>query len=52
MTSVYAEARGFNIRLITNLSDQHVNLNLALGHSSMAMGYVKYKLVCEEDLII
>ena len=44
MTSAYAEAQGFNIRPITELSDQYVNLNLALGHSSTAMGYVEYNL--------
>ena len=44
MTSTYAKARGFDIRPITKLSDRYVNLNLALGHSSMAVGYVEYNL--------
>ena len=44
MTSAYAEAQGFNIRPITELSDQYMSLNLALGHSSTAMGYVEYNL--------
>ena len=44
MTSAYAEARGFDIRPITDLSDCYVNLNLALGHSSMVNGYVEYSL--------
>ena len=44
MTSAYAEARGFDIRPITELSDQYVNLNLALGHSFTATGYVEYNL--------
>ena len=44
MSSAYAEARGFNVRLITELSDRYVNLNLALGYSSMVTGYVKHNL--------
>ena len=42
--SAYAEAWGFEIRPITKLSDQYMNLNLALGHSSTATGYVEYNL--------
>ena len=44
MSSAYAEARGFDVRLITELSDQYVNLNLALGYSSTVTGYVEYNL--------
>ena len=44
MSSAYAEARGFNVRLITKFSDQYVNLNLALGYSSTVTGCVKYNL--------
>ena len=44
MTSAYTETWGFNVRPITELSDQNVNLNLALGHCSMTMGYVEYNL--------
>ena len=44
MSSAYAEARGFDVRLITKLSDQYVNLNLALGCSSPVTGYVEYNL--------
>ena len=44
MTSACAEARGFDIRLITKLCNCYVNLNLALGHSSTATGYVEYNL--------
>ena len=44
MTSACVEAWGFDIRLITELSDQYVNLNLALGNSSMATRYVEYNL--------
>ena len=51
MTSTSAEARGFDIRPITELSDQYVNLNLALGHSSTAMGYVEYNL-CVKGILL
>ena len=44
MFSAYAEARGFNVRPITELSDQFVNLNLALEYSSTVTGYVEYNL--------
>ena len=44
MSSAYVEARGFDVRLITELSDQYVNLNLMLGYSSPATGFVEYNL--------
>ena len=44
MSSAYAEARGFDVRPITKLSDRYVNLNLALGYSSLVTGFVKYNL--------
>ena len=44
MSSAYGEARGFDVRLITKLSDRYVNLNLALGYSSTVTGYVEYNL--------
>ena len=44
MSSAYAEARGFDMRPITELSDQYVNLNLALGYSSPVTGFVEYNL--------
>ena len=44
MSSAYAEARGFDVRPITELSDRCVNLNLALGYSSTVTGYVEYNL--------
>ena len=44
MSSAYAEARGFDVRPITELSDQYLNLNLALGYSSTVTGYVEYNL--------
>ena len=44
MSSAYADARGFDLRPITKLSDQYVNLNLALGYSSPVTGYVEYNL--------
>ena len=44
MSLAYAEARGFDVRPITELSDQYVNLNLALGYSSPVTGFVKYNL--------
>ena len=48
MSSAYAEARGFDIRPISELSDRYVNLNLVLGHSSTATGYVEYNLCVKE----
>ena len=44
MSSAYAEARGFDVRSINELSDQYVNLNLALGYSSPVTGFVEYNL--------
>ena len=44
MSSAYAEATGFDVRLITELSDQYVNLNLALGYSLPVTGFVEYNL--------
>ena len=44
MSSAYVGARGFDVRLITELSDRYVNLNLALGYSSTVTGYVEYNL--------
>ena len=44
MSSAYAEARGFDVRPITELSDQYVNLNLALGYGSPVTGFVGYNL--------
>ena len=44
MSSAYVEARGFDVRLITELIDRYVNLNLALGYSSPVTGYVEYNL--------
>ena len=44
ISSDYVEARGFDVRPITKLSDQYVNLNLALGYSSPVTGFVKYNL--------
>ena len=44
MSSAYAEARGFDVRPITELSDRYVNLNLALGYSSPVTGFVEYNL--------
>ena len=32
------------MRLITKLSNQYVNFNLALGYSSTVTGYIKYNL--------
>ena len=47
-SSDYVQARGFDVRLITELSDQYVNLNLALGYSSKVTGYVEYNLCMRE----
>ena len=44
MSSAYAEARGFDVGPITELSDRYVNLNLALGYSSPVTGFVEYNL--------
>ena len=42
MSSAYVEARCFDVIPITELSDQYVNLNLALGYTSPVTGFVKY----------
>ena len=44
MSSAYVEGRGFDVRPLTELSDQYMNLNLALGYSSTVTGYVKHNL--------
>ena len=44
MTLAYAKARNFDIRLITELSDHFVNINLAAGFKTTMSGYVKYNL--------
>ena len=44
MTLAYAEARNFDIRLMTELSDRFVNLRLAARFKTTLSGYVKYNL--------
>ena len=44
MTLAYAEARGFDIRPMTELSDHFVNLRLAAGFNTTLSGYVEYNL--------
>ena len=44
MSLANTEARGFDVRLITELSDRYVNLNLALGYSSPVTRFVEYNL--------
>ena len=44
MTQAYAEARNFDIRLMTELSDCFVNLRLAAGFKTTLSGYVEYNL--------
>ena len=44
MTLAYAEARNFDIRLMTELSDCFVNLKLAAGFKTTVSGYVEYNL--------
>ena len=44
MTLAYAEARNFDIRLMTELSDHFVNLRLAAGFKTTLSGYVEYNL--------
>ena len=44
MTLVYAKARNFDIRLITELSDHFINLRLAARFKTTLSGYVKYNL--------
>ena len=44
MTLAYAEARDFNIRPMTELSDRFMNLRLAAGFKTTLSGYVEYNL--------
>ena len=44
MTLAYAEARNFDIRLMTELSDCFVNLRLAARFKTTLSGYVEYNL--------
>ena len=44
VSSAYTEARSFDVRPITELSDRYVNLNLALGYSFPVTGFVEYNL--------
>ena len=44
MTLAYAEARNFNIRPMTELSDRFINLRLAARFKTTLSGYVEYNL--------
>ena len=44
MTLVYTEARNFDIRPMTELSDCFINLRLAAGFKTSLSGYIKYNL--------
>ena len=44
MTQAYAEARNFNIRLMTELSDRFINLRLAARFKTTLSSYVEYNL--------
>ena len=44
MTQAYAEARNFDIRPMTELSDRFVSLRLAAGFKTTLSGYVEYNL--------
>ena len=44
MTLAYAEARNFNIRPMTELSDRFVNSRLAARFKTTLSGFVKYNL--------
>ena len=44
MTQASAEARNFNTRPMTELSDRFINLRLAAGFKITLSGYVKYNL--------
>ena len=44
MTQAYAEARNFNIRLMTELSSRFINLRLAARFKATLSSYVKYNL--------
>ena len=44
MTQAYAEARNFDVRLMTELSDCFIDLRLAAGFKTTLSGYVEYNL--------
>ena len=44
MIQAYAEARNFDIRLMTELSNHFINLRLAAGFKTTLSSYVKYNL--------
>ena len=44
MTLSYAEARNFNIRLMTELSDRFINLRLAARFKTTLSSYIEYNL--------
>ena len=44
MTLAYVEARNFDIRLMTELSDHFINLRLVARFKTTLSSYVKYKL--------
>ena len=44
MTLTYTEARNFDIRPMTELSDHFVNLRLAVGFKTALFSYVEYNL--------
>ena len=44
MTQAYAEARNFDIRVMTELSDHLINLRLVAGFKTTLSGCVKYNL--------
>ena len=44
MTYACAKARNFGIRLMTELSDHFININLAAEFRTMVVGYVEYNL--------
>ena len=44
MTLAYAEARNFDLRPMTELSDRFINLRLAARFKTTLSGYVKYNL--------
>ena len=44
MTLAYAEAKNFNIRPMTELSDRFINLKLTAGFKTAVSGYMEYNL--------
>ena len=44
ITLAYAEARNFDIRPMTELSDSFMNLRLAAGFKTTLSGYIEYNL--------